>query len=224
MKNSFLRFLFSFFLPFFFFGCAHVSEDHYDEAKVVVGKAEKSRLPPSSVLRQGKEPTNSPELTGPSGSRVLPDDLFVFGKSRLFPCCSVASDARDASEAQGMCPAASDDGFFQKPEPAPMPAFEAVASWYALEGLRTASGATRSRNDLAAAHKDLPFGTLLKVTNPSNGRDVVVEVDDRPGKGMIRLNRDLDLSYRAARALGMVRQGVKRVDVQIIALPGNGRA
>jgi rare lipoprotein A len=88
-----------------------------------------------------------------------------------------------------------------------------VASWYGpkYHGRRTASGVVFDMNDLTAAHKTLPFGTRLKVTHVGNHRSVIVEVNDR---GPFITGRDLDLSYGAARKLGMVEQGVARVKIE----------
>lgn len=89
----------------------------------------------------------------------------------------------------------------------------AVASWYGpkFHGRPTASGEVYDMNGLTAAHRSLPFGTRLRVTLPASGRSVVVEVNDR---GPFIRGRDLDLSYGAARAIGLLEQGVARVHVQ----------
>lgn len=89
----------------------------------------------------------------------------------------------------------------------------AVASWYGpdFDGRTTASGETYDMNGLTAAHRSLPFGTRLRITNTENGKSVVVLVNDR---GPYVPGRDLDLSYGAARAIDMVQEGVARVRVQ----------
>lgn len=88
-----------------------------------------------------------------------------------------------------------------------------VASWYGpkYHGRRTASGVVFDMNKLTAAHKTLPFGTRLRVTYPVSHRSVVVEINDR---GPFIAGRDLDLSFGAAKAIGMVEQGVARVRIQ----------
>ncbi|MFW6198326.1 MAG: septal ring lytic transglycosylase RlpA family protein [Acidobacteriota bacterium] len=88
-----------------------------------------------------------------------------------------------------------------------------VASWYGdqYHGRQTASGEVYDMYDLTAAHKTLPFGTRLRVTHPRTGRSVVVKVNDR---GPFVRGRELDLSYGAADALGMVAEGVARVRIQ----------
>lgn len=95
----------------------------------------------------------------------------------------------------------------------------ALASYYGEEfqGRKTASGETFDMRERTAAHRRLPFGTLLEVTNPANGRKCRVRVNDR---GPFRGNRTLDLSYAAAKEIGLVGKGVAEVDVEIIALGG----
>lgn len=77
------------------------------------------------------------------------------------------------------------------------------ASWYALNS-RTASGEHMNPSALTAAHRSLPFGTRVKVTNKNNGKSVVVRINDR---GPFIKGRVLDLSRGAALKLGFVRSG-----------------
>lgn len=90
------------------------------------------------------------------------------------------------------------------------------ASWYGREhqGHRTSSGTRFDRNKYTCAHKTLPFGTRLRVTNPSNGKAVVVEVTDR---GPYRHQRILDLAEVAARPLDIVRLGAVGVVAEVVA-------
>jgi peptidoglycan lytic transglycosylase len=92
---------------------------------------------------------------------------------------------------------------------------DGLASWYGQphQGLKTASGEAFDMNKLTAAHRTLPFGTRLRVTNVENGKSVVVRVNDR---GPHVAGRVLDLSYRAAQALGMTDAGVARVEVVVL--------
>jgi rare lipoprotein A len=87
-----------------------------------------------------------------------------------------------------------------------------MASWYGgkFHGRRTASGERFDTHALTAAHRTLPFGTLLEVRNPRNGRSVVVRVTDR---GPFARNRIIDLSYAAAHELGVVGPGTAWVDL-----------
>jgi rare lipoprotein A len=84
------------------------------------------------------------------------------------------------------------------------------ASWYGLahHGRRTASGEKFDMNAMTAAHPTLPFGTRVLVRNPSNGRSVIVRINDR---GPYSGGRIIDVSFAAARALGIVGFGTKNV-------------
>jgi rare lipoprotein A len=81
------------------------------------------------------------------------------------------------------------------------------ASWYALHS-RTASGERMVPSALTAAHRSLPFGTKVRVTNQKNGRSVVVRINDR---GPFVRGRFLDLSRGAARQLGFISSGKAKV-------------
>ncbi len=81
------------------------------------------------------------------------------------------------------------------------------ASWYALYS-RTASGEMMNPAALTAAHRSLPFGTKLKVTNPRNGKSVVVRINDR---GPFIKGRLIDLSKGAAQKIGLIHRGVGKV-------------
>ncbi|HNU54617.1 MAG TPA: septal ring lytic transglycosylase RlpA family protein [Candidatus Syntrophosphaera sp.] len=87
-----------------------------------------------------------------------------------------------------------------------------VASYYGkrFHGRRTASGEVYNQNAMTCAHKTLPFQTLLKITNPKNGKNVIVRVTDR---GPFKHGRDIDLSYGAAKEIGMLAAGVMKVEV-----------
>jgi len=89
------------------------------------------------------------------------------------------------------------------------------ASWYGgkFHGRKTANGERYNQNALTAAHKSLPFGTKVRVTNESNGKSVVVRINDR---GPYVGKRVIDLSRAAANAVGMVQRGVARVKVEVL--------
>jgi rare lipoprotein A len=91
---------------------------------------------------------------------------------------------------------------------------QGIASTYSMKlmGHATASGAVMDRQSMTAAHKKLPFGTRLVVTNKRNGRKVVVTVTDR---GPYKKGRIIDLSPAAASQLGMRRAGLAAVDIRI---------
>ena len=90
------------------------------------------------------------------------------------------------------------------------------ASWYGsyFQGRRTSSGERYNRFQYTCAHKTLPFGTRLRVTNVKNGKSVVVRVSDR---GPFRNQRILDLSEAAARPLGVVDCGAATVIAEVVA-------
>ena len=84
------------------------------------------------------------------------------------------------------------------------------ATWY-MHGSRTASGEKFNPNGLTAAHKTLPFGTVLRVTNPDNNRSIVVRVNDR---GPFTKGVDLDISRGGAQQLGFINKGRTRLFVE----------
>ena len=87
-----------------------------------------------------------------------------------------------------------------------------VATYYGQEfaGHRTASGEKFNPNGMTAAHRTLPFGTRVRVTNSSNGRSIIVRINDR---GPFVKGRAIDLSSGAARAIGMGSTGNVRMEV-----------
>jgi rare lipoprotein A len=93
-----------------------------------------------------------------------------------------------------------------------------IASWYGrkFHGRRTSSGETYDMHRMTAAHKSLPLPTFVEVTNLKNARRVVVRVNDR---GPFHDNRIIDLSYAAARKLGILGEGTGLVEVRAIT-PG----
>lgn len=95
------------------------------------------------------------------------------------------------------------------------PAEEGIASWYGKKyhGRRTSSGERYDMHAMTAAHPSLPFGTVVRVTNLRNGKAVQVTINDR---GPFLKGRVIDLSYAAAKELGMVRDGVVPVRVLVL--------
>lgn len=90
-----------------------------------------------------------------------------------------------------------------------------LASWYGpdFHGKETSSKEIYNMYDMTAAHKSLPFGTHVMVTNLENGKSVMVRINDR---GPFVKGRIIDLSYSAARILDMVDQGVARVRIEVV--------
>jgi len=95
-----------------------------------------------------------------------------------------------------------------------------IASWYGpgFDGRRTASGERYKRNALTAAHRTLPFGTRVQVMNRENGSSVVVTINDR---GPFARGRVIDLSYQAARELGVAITGTADVELAILGPEAN---
>ena len=87
-----------------------------------------------------------------------------------------------------------------------------VASWYGnpFHGRQTASGEIYNMYDLTAAHRTLPFGTILRLINELNGKEVIVRINDR---GPVPRERDIDVSYRVAQELDFVNMGICRLKV-----------
>jgi rare lipoprotein A len=96
------------------------------------------------------------------------------------------------------------------------------ASWYGgkFHGRLTANGETFDTNKLTAAHKTLPFGTVVEVTNLSNGESVQVRINDR---GPFVEGRIIDLSRAAAREIDMLGSGVARVSLTVLRRPDGSR-
>lgn len=94
-----------------------------------------------------------------------------------------------------------------------------LASWYGsvLQNHLTASGRRFNMYELTAAHRTLPFGSKVKVTDLRNHRSVVVTITDR---GVMDADRVIDLSYGAARQLHMVKAGVDPVSLDILSTKG----
>lgn len=121
-------------------------------------------------------------------------------------------------------PAASAPATAAAPAAAPAPAPAAPAAhgadgklaWYGRKfaGRKTASGERYNPDALTLAHKDLPFGTKVKVTNAKNQRSLVLRVNDR---GPTQADRIGDVSQAAARKLGMMRAGVIDARIEVLA-------
>ena len=90
-----------------------------------------------------------------------------------------------------------------------------VASWYGkpFHGRKTASGERYNMNKMTAAHRTLPFGVVVKVTNLDNGRSIKVRITDR---GPFVKGRIIDLSRAAARKLDMIGTGTVRVRIAVV--------
>lgn len=108
----------------------------------------------------------------------------------------------------------------EAPAPAPAPTTTVKASYYGvgdgLAGKRTASGEPLNPTALTAAHPTLPLGTVLEVKNPKSGKRVRVRVNDR---GPFVRGRGLDLTPAAANKIGLKKEGVANVEVNVVEKP-----
>lgn len=97
-----------------------------------------------------------------------------------------------------------------------------LAAFYhaTFQGRRTASGESFDHNELTAAHKTLPFGTLVRVINLRNNQSIIVRVNDR---GPMQPDRIIDVTRRAAGLLGFLQQGMTRVALEIIPFDAAGK-
>jgi rare lipoprotein A len=109
--------------------------------------------------------------------------------------------------------------------PAPVPGAyveQGIASWYGVpfHGRRAANGEVYDMNQPTAAHRTLPFGSMVRVTNLDNGRQTQVRITDR---GPFVQGRIIDLSFAAARSVDMVGSGIARVRLELLLAGRPGR-
>jgi rare lipoprotein A len=100
----------------------------------------------------------------------------------------------------------------------PIKSWVGNASWYGpgFYGKKTANGEIFDRESLTAAHPNLPFGSVLRLVNPRNGKSELVRINDR---GPYQEGREIDVSYRVARKLGLIHSGVNQVRLELLELP-----
>jgi len=103
--------------------------------------------------------------------------------------------------------------------PKPIKTWVGNASWYGpgFDGKKTADGELFDSESLTAAHPNLPFGSVVRVVNPRNGKFELVRINDR---GPYQEGREIDVSYRVARKLGLVHAGVNQVRLELLQVPG----
>ena len=106
--------------------------------------------------------------------------------------------------------------------PAPARAEVGVASWYGenFHGNLTANGEVYDMNGLTAAHRELPMGTRVRITNLVNRKSVTVRINDR---GPAIPGRMIDVSMAAAKNLGFLKAGLAPVQMEIVSTPGASR-
>jgi len=148
---------------------------------------------------------------------------------------NLAEDALQATNRlrrlMGNAPPLTDIPGKPTPQPQPQPAkvafaplptiksiLRGIASWYGpgFHGSRSANGEMYNQNALTAAHRSLPFGTMVRVTNLTNGLSVVVRINDR---GPFARGRIIDLSAAAARIIGLTSSGLASVTVEVLGEP-----
>ena len=106
-----------------------------------------------------------------------------------------------------------------KSEPVkPIKVWVGNASWYGpnFDGKKTANGERFNAESLTAAHPNLPFGSWVRVVNIRNGKFEVVRINDR---GPYQEGREIDVSYRVARKIGLIHSGVNQVRLELMELP-----
>ncbi len=98
-----------------------------------------------------------------------------------------------------------------------------IASWYGgvFQGRKTASGERYDMYSMTACHPTLPFGSLVRVINHNNHRTVVVRITDRGD--LVEQRRIIDLSYGAAQKLAITKDGLAKVDLEVLTLGGHNR-
>jgi len=127
-------------------------------------------------------------------------------------CTSVAPRPRSGTKASQSKPYQIDGVWYYPRADADGFRQSGLASWYGdpFHGRKTANGETYNMHGISAAHKTLPFNTIVNVRNLDNGRDIRVRINDR---GPFVRNRVIDLSYGAARQIGLVGPGTARVEL-----------
>jgi rare lipoprotein A (peptidoglycan hydrolase) len=100
----------------------------------------------------------------------------------------------------------------------PLKTWVGNASWYGnnFDGKKTANGEEFDSEALTAAHPNLPFGSIVRVVNTRNGKFEVVRINDR---GPYQEGREIDVSYRVARKIGLTHAGVTKVRLELMQLP-----
>ena len=172
---------------------ATISQDNASRIDRVLGELSRQHDGASSLVKSARQPTSlalsSPLLASDTAQVSNDEDVL----ERL---TAVASNSVSKFKQTGL------------------------ASWYGRQfhGRKTASGETFDMNGLTAAHRSLPLNCYVRVTNKTNGKSVVVKVNDR---GPFHGNRVLDLSYGAAKQLGITNKGVGNVSIERVSGPSS---
>lgn len=131
---------------------------------------------------------------------------------------SIVQSSSAATPAKGRKPTVSSTRQTQAATAKSTPAMKGVAAVYAdkFVGRKTASGQRFSQKELTAAHRSLPLGTTVKVTNIRNSKSIEVRINDR---GPFHAKRIIDLSTAAAEKVGMGKKGLALVQLEVVRDP-----
>lgn len=145
----------------------------------------------------------------PSTSEFTYLTIIALGLSLILISCGTSSRMQDPN------PKEPPDIDFPDADAAGKKIEEGVASWYGpnFHGKLTANGEQYDMHQLTAAHRTLPFNSIVKVQNLANGRSVMVRINDR---GPFAKNRIIDLSKKAAREIGMIGTGTANVALMLM--------
>ena len=150
----------------------------------------------------------APSPRAPGGARPAPRGPLSARPAALAVCLGAGLALLIAAAACGVKTAPQSMTPSGKPQ-------RGLASWYGpkFHGRTTANGERYNMMDLTAAHKTLPFGTFVHVTNRANNKTIVVRINDR---GPFVRGRIIDLSYAAAKVIGASSTGVVDVEVRVM--------
>jgi rare lipoprotein A len=161
-------------------------------------------------------------------ARTVQADASIPRPTLTAPAASSTAMATSASfpgSVRGSVPGSLVDQEPRIPQNSPTPAAQnwkdrirGVASWYGgvFNGRKTASGETYDMFAMTACHPTLPFGSIVRVVDVHNHRSVVVRITDRGD--LVEEGRIIDLSYGAAKKLGMAKAGLAKVDLEVLSL------
>jgi rare lipoprotein A len=135
---------------------------------------------------------------------------------------AVRADVQLGRPVATLPPSPPEAGFAQAHSFVPAESLEGIATWYGsvLNGHHTASGERFNLHNMTAAHKTLPFGSVVRVVDVTTHRSVIVRINDR---GELPADHVIDLSYAAAKALKIVKPGIASVKLELISPGRAGR-
>ena len=150
----------------------------------------------------------------PAAAQTFNDRWSIIPKAHAEPAPEAPEEARQKPLEQPPAGRETNPRTEDRPTPRPLNRnFSGKASYYSYLTGKTASGSSFNRDLLTAAHRDLPFGTRVRVTDLASSKSVVVRITDR---GPWIRGRVLDLSLAAARNLGITDRGVARVRAELL--------